>query len=279
MSSIFMRFPGEKRKALTFSYDDGVEQDIRLISIMKEFGLKGTFNLNSGRYAKEGTVYAEGTIHRRLSKSQAYDLYSASGMEVAVHSFTHPFLEQLPSNLCIMEIVKDREHLEEEFGRIIRGMAYPFGTYNDDVVECLRRAGIVYARTVKTTGNFSIPEDWLRMETTCHHNDSRLMELAHQFIEGAPERAPWLFSVWGHSYEFESDGNWEVFEQFAECTGRKEDIWYASNIEIFEYVEAYRNLIFSMDGTMVHNPAAIPLYFQKEQNIFCAEPGKTAIVK
>ena len=49
-----MRFPGGLAKALTFSYDDGVEQDIRLVEILDKYGMKGTFNLNSGCYAKPG---------------------------------------------------------------------------------------------------------------------------------------------------------------------------------------------------------------------------------
>ena len=78
---IFMRFPGGKKKALTLSYDDGVEQDIRLIDIMKKNGLKGTFNLNSGCYAPEGTVYPAGTIHKQqkeLSPSHALVLRQLS---------------------------------------------------------------------------------------------------------------------------------------------------------------------------------------------------------
>ena len=39
-------FPGGRTKALTFSYDDGVIADRRLIEIFRENGLKGTFNLN-----------------------------------------------------------------------------------------------------------------------------------------------------------------------------------------------------------------------------------------
>ena len=34
-------------KAITFSYDDGVTQDKRLIEIFNKYGLKATFNLNS----------------------------------------------------------------------------------------------------------------------------------------------------------------------------------------------------------------------------------------
>ena len=96
MSNIFMRFPKGKKRALTLSYDDVTDQDIRLIELMKKHGLKGTFNVNSGCYAEEGTVYKEGQYHRRMTKKQAMDLYKNSGMEIAVHGLTHPFLEQLP---------------------------------------------------------------------------------------------------------------------------------------------------------------------------------------
>lgn len=68
----FMRFPEGRLKAVTLSYDDGMDQDIRLIEIMKKNGLKGTFNLNSGLYAPEGTVYPKEQIWvRRMSRSQA----------------------------------------------------------------------------------------------------------------------------------------------------------------------------------------------------------------
>lgn len=273
--NIFMRFPEGKKKALTLSYDDGVEQDIKLIEIMKKNGLKGTFNLNSGCYAAEGTIYPKGTIHRRMTKQQVTDLYTDSGMEVAVHGLTHPFLEQLPENLCLNDVIKDRENLEEQFQTIIRGMAYPYGRYNDAVVECLKCAGIVYSRTVVSTGDFRIPTDWLRLDATCHHNDPRLMELSQKFVEEEPNRDPWLFYLWGHSYEFEANDNWSVIEKFAEYTGHKGDIWYANNIEIYEYVEAYRKLVYGMNGKRIYNPTAIDLYFEINGKVRCVKAGES----
>ena len=143
MANIFMRFPQGKGKALTLSYDDGVEQDVKLMEIMDRHGLKGTFNLNSGLYAPEGTVYPQGQIHRRMTEAQVTRLYAGSGHEVAVHALTHPWLEQLPEHMVMWELVKDRENLEQQFHEIVRGMAYPFGTYSDSVVECLKKAGLV----------------------------------------------------------------------------------------------------------------------------------------
>ena len=41
MANLIMRFPEGKPKALTLSYDDGVEQDEHLIEIVEKKGLKG----------------------------------------------------------------------------------------------------------------------------------------------------------------------------------------------------------------------------------------------
>ena len=43
----FLRFPGGKDKAVTFSYDDGFRYDIRLAQTLDRYRIKGTFNLNS----------------------------------------------------------------------------------------------------------------------------------------------------------------------------------------------------------------------------------------
>lgn len=277
MSNIFMRFPGGKARALTLSYDDGVEQDIRLIGIMKQYGLKGTFNLNSGLYAPEGTVYPEGHIHRRMTKEQAIDLYKESGMEVAVHALTHPFLEQLSVNECTWEVIADRMNLEQEYDVIVRGMAYPFGTYSDQVVNVLENCGIAYSRTVEATHRFDVPKDWMRLPSTCHHNDPKLMELAHTLVETEWNRTPALFYLWGHSYEFEADNNWNVIEEFAAYIGGREDIWYATNIEVYDYVKAYERLMFSTDGKKVYNPTNMEVFFAKDEQIICAKPGTTTL--
>ena len=274
-TQIFMRFPEGRDRALTLSYDDGVEQDIRLIDILDKHGIKATFNLNSGRYADEGHVYPEGTIHRRLSESAVTKLYSNPNHEVAVHALTHPHLETMSPATIAYEIIKDRENLEAQFGTIVRGMAYPYGTYNDTVVEVLRNCGITYARTTEATKNFKLPHDWLRLPSTCHHNVPELMELAEKFVNKKGLAEPILFYLWGHSYEFEANDNWNVIEEFAEYMGNRDSIWYATNIEIYEYIEDYNRLVFSADGSIVHNPTNRTLYFTPNgRDIGSIAPGE-----
>lgn len=278
MPDFYMAFPGGKRKALTLSYDDGVEQDIRLIEIMNKHGLKGTFNLNSGLYAREGTVYPQGQVHRRMTKAQVTQTYMDCGQEVAMHAYEHADLVGIPFDNIPYQIVKDKEQLEQQFGRIIRGFAYPYGTVNRKVANLLRDMGVAYARTVHSTHDFNLPEDWLQLPATCHHNDPQLMELAKRFAENQPYGRPWMFYLWGHSYEFEGDNNWHVIEEFAEYMGGREDIWYATNIEIHDYVEAFKQLILSADGHRIFNPTCIPLYLRTWQKTYELLPGKETLI-
>ena len=54
-----------------------------------------------------------------------------------------------------------------------------------------------------------------------------------------------------------------MIEEFAAFTGGHDDIWYATNIQIYDYVQAWQRLEFSVDGRQVHNPTATELYFQE----------------
>ena len=254
MVKSFMRYPGGLSKALTLSYDDGVKQDIRMIEILDKYGIKCTFNINSGCFSKDGDT------SRRMTRERALELYKNSPHEVAVHAYTHPFLESLPTAQAAMEVLEDRRQLEKMFGGVIRGMAYPFGTYNDDVVNVLRVSGIAYARTTKSTEKFDLPNDWLRLPATCHHNNPRLMELAKDFVNKKVTNAPRLFYLWGHTYEFDDRDNWNVIEEFCQEVANKDDIWYATNIEIYDYVTAFNRLLWAIDMSAVHNPSAISVW-------------------
>lgn len=275
MADLYMRFPGGRARALTLSYDDGVQQDKKLMEILNRHGLKCTFNISSGLYAPEGTVYEEGRIHRRMTKSEAFELYKDCGHEIAVHGLTHPWLEKLPLPVCVREVIEDRENLEAEYGGTVRGMAYPYGTFNDDVVSVLHNCGICYSRTVHSTERFDIPNDWLRLPATCHHDNPKLMELAKNFLEQPSWGAPWMFYLWGHSYEFEARNNWNVIEEFAEYMGGREEVWYATNIQIYDYVKAYKQLNFNATMTYVENPTAYELWFETNGKLYSVKPGES----
>ena len=242
----FEYYPGGKKKALTMSYDDGQVHDLRLLEIFNRYGIKGSFHLNSGTIGREAFISEQDVMEKYV------------GHEVSAHSLTHPFLDRVSDEELVEEIVEDRKKLESLCGYPVRGMSYPYGTYNAELIPKLRGLGMQYARTVKATGNFLWPEDFMAWHPTCHHCDPKLMERLTRFKE-CKHAMPILY-VWGHSYEFPRDNNWHVIEEFCAAAANDPDVWYATNIEICDYITALRALHFSAERTMVYNPTATDVW-------------------
>lgn len=270
----YMRFPEGRTKAVTFSYDDGVKADKKLIEIFDQYGLKGTFNLNSELFGKEYESW-----HGRMDEEETYKTFANCGHEIALHGARHIFMDKVPLPEAISELVRNRGFLEKKFARIISGMAYAYNSYNDSIVNVLSSLGINYARTTQSSHGFEIPRDWLRLKPTCHHGDERLKELTHKFLQAQPEaerkmREPLLFFVWGHSFEFDESDNWHIIKELAEKLSGRKEIWYATNGEIYDYVKAYNGLIFSMDGERVFNPSHMPVWLEIRSKVYKIESGQ-----
>lgn len=269
----FMRFPEGRAKALTFSYDDGVKADKKLIEIFNAHGLKGTFNLNSKLFDCE-------CWHGKMGEEETYKVFSAAPHEIALHGARHIFMDKVPLPEAVNEVVQNRLYLENKFNRIVRGMAYPYCACNDKIISLLPALGVDYARTTVSTHSFAIPDDWLKLNPTCHHDDERLFELAEKFVGESTtvekkHREPWLFFVWGHSFEFEENDNWEIIEKFAKQVSGKSDVWYATCGEVYDYVKAYNSLIYSLDGEMVKNPSASPVWVEIRGKVYKISGGQT----
>jgi len=278
-------FPGGKTKAFTASYDDGTIHDRRLVEIFNQYGIRGTFNLNSGFFGVERKPKPESPMKVDISlidESEVPALYE--GHEIAGHGLTHASPTGIGSPAFLYETIADKANLEHISKRMVRGYAYPFGIYDEKVKEILRLSGYHYARVVDTTGAFGIPEDFFEWKGTAHHNDGKLMELAKDFCDNSPKRGPGfrkkIFYVWGHSYEFAFDDSWYKIEDLCRYMHENgEGVWFATNIEIVDYVNAFRALEYSADADMVYNPTAITVSFRRGfESTYTVHPGETLVL-
>lgn len=277
-------FPGGKVRAFTLSYDDGVIQDRRLAELFRHYGLKCSFNLNSALLGQRDTRRDPGKPELDVSKIQPEELATVYAThEICGHGLYHSSLESIGAPLAMYEIVEDKRQLERLAGKPVKIFAYPYGRYDDRVVEQLRLAGYQGARTVRSTHSFRIPENFLTWDPTCHHADPKLMELAREFVDGgvgAAKEAPKLFYVWGHAYEFDGANNWEVMDELAMFLYQyRDDIWFATNGEIIDYVNAYRRLETSTDGSFVYNPSALDVTIRTGEHFVTIPGGATVAVK
>ncbi len=248
----FHIYPGGRRKILTFSYDDGKAEDIRLVSLFNRYGVKATFNLNGGIYLP----LTEETCAR------VRELYA--GHEIASHTVQHGWPPRMPLQSLTQEYMEDRKILERIAGRPVVGSAYPCGSYNDEVKWVLRACGIVYSRTVGDTRTFHLPDDFLEWHPTCHHRDA--LSLVDEFIDKLDyEWSHPLFYVWGHSFEFRTEQDWRDMELFLQKISGNDKIWYATNLEIYEYITAQRMLQISADETVFRNPSGTDVWVEKDK--------------
>lgn len=227
-----------KLKAVTFSYDDGVTQDIRLIELLNKYSLKCTFNLNSELLGKPGILIRE---NQRIShyKVAPQDVkYVYDGHEVAAHTLTHPFLPAVTDEAeIIRQVEQDRINLSELAGYEVVGMAYPGGGINNDdrVADIIRRGtNIKYARTTDITDRYDLQSNLYRFNpNVCHIMEyDRMMQMGREFVDLKPDK-PQIYYIWGHSYEMDYRPDyWIKLEEFFKLISGRDDIFYGTNAEV-----------------------------------------------
>lgn len=227
-----------KRKAITFSFDDGVTQDERLIGILNKYGLKATFNLNSSFLGMEGELERNGHIvrHDKIPVNRIAEVYK--GHEVAAHTLTHPNLTYVKEDSAVeWQVEQDRKTLSDLVGYHVQCMAYPCGGVNCDerVAGIIKnKTGIRFARTVESSYSFDVPEDLYRYNPTVYYIEKKkLFELADKFLNMKAEK-PQVFYIWGHSYEMDAEYiSWKEFEELCKMVSGREDVYYGTNGEVF----------------------------------------------
>lgn len=224
-------------KYVTFSFDDGVIQDKRLIELLNKYGLKATFNLNSSLLGLKGSFELNNKLvnHTKLLPTQVKETYA--GHEVAVHTLTHPNLTGEEDATVIYQVEEDRKQLSRLVGYEVTGMAYPCGGVNNDdrVASIIKnQTGVKYARTITSTFSFELPKNLHRLNPSVYIREpDKMFELAEKFVDLETDK-PQLFYIWGHAYEFDvmDDITWEHFENFCKLISGKTDIFYGTNKEV-----------------------------------------------
>ncbi len=197
------------KKSVTFSFDDGVKQDRPLVELFNKYGMKCTFNLNTGLASETYRWVYKGTDVIHMNKADMLGLYD--GHELAVHSLTHPYLEKLEDQKIYDQIYQDKCNIEDWFGEDVVGMAYPYGTYDDRVLKVLKDCGIKYARTTKDTDEFTPQKDLLQLKASCCFTNPNLPAIIDRFVKSESDQKQVLY-IWGHSYQIGVDMSWEAFE-------------------------------------------------------------------
>ncbi len=227
-----------KLKAVTFSFDDGVTQDVRMLQLLNKYNLKATFFISSGRIGLPG-ISVRGYASYKLAEKHLIDTYA--GHEVASHTIDHVLIPDCDDAEVIRQVEEDRVKLSELMGYEIVGLAYPGDpkgreNFDERAVELIKKhSGIQYARTVgRGNRDWAMPTDLykIRPNMSMRAFDESL-ESAERFLAANPTE-PQVLHLMGHCYEMDFDSlNWYRMEQVLERLSGADDVFYGTNKEIY----------------------------------------------
>lgn len=251
-------YPGYVEKAVTFSYDDLVSYDKKLISIFNENGIKGTFNLMTNRFAD----YDNSVL-----------LNTYAGHEIASHTYSHPRIyinkttddEYLTYEEAIADIQKAQDDIKNLTGYAPIGFAWPYARASSrsdyqEMLAYMHDAGIRYTRSVTDSHSFELPDDWMEWDPTCHHDEAS--EYTQEFINLKNDGNLKLLYIWGHSYEFVTSNvmNWDGITAVCKILGSDNTIWKATNEDIYNYIEATKLVVTDYENGTITNNSSLDIY-------------------
>ena len=256
-------YPYGKKKAFNVTYDDGVLQDVRFVELLNQYGLKGTFNLNSALMENEFEwIHEKGCVVKRLKMDVVKSLYV--GHEVASHTLNHPYMHDLSKEGVMWELSQDKKNLEAIFGKEIKGFAVPFDYYSELIEECVKECGFAYGRVSEMSYSFHPQNDYYNWKATVFHCEDALEDLMKQFIETDEELA--LFQIVGHSYDLDTENMWDRMENVFRIISGQGDILPMTTIEIIEYLKAMEQV--EITDQYIQNNSGISLWFAVN-NVIC----------
>ena len=194
-------------KYFLLSFDDGTVYDPRFVELLNKYGVKATFNLNSGL---EDFVwqYEDRVPIRRQKLADTVDIYR--GHEIASHSLHHHWLNTLTPPQLRREVEEDCKALKAIFGVEELGFGVPFTACGEREIGIIRRF-VRYIRLSEMARDHALPEDPYHIPIHALYNQPDVREKIRAFAEEDREDA--LFVMAGHSYEFEVLDQWAYMEQ------------------------------------------------------------------
>lgn len=279
-----MLWPGGREKCLTLSFDDGTVEDVRICTLLRSHGLHATFNISTGIMGQQDRLFQRGheMMHDKLELSEIAEVYK--GFELAVHGYSHAHMGDHPLPMTAYELVRCKAELEGLVHAPVRGMAWPIsyeGAWMEQARQLAAACGICYARTTRRSYDcVGVPDDFMAWDAACSFVQDELEGILGKFLAPRPSGCtePYLLYVWGHGFEASGLDAWGRLEDFFDRVSFQPDVWYASNIEVYDYVQAYRALVYSSTGDYLFNPSRLDVWVQVDGEARCVPSGATIAV-
>ena len=255
-------YPNFKKKVFILSYDDGVTDDKDFIKILNELGFKATFNLNTELMRNEFVWYNDrGDEIKRLPLEIIDDLYE--GHEIASHSSTHPYLDNMSDEEIYENIAKDLENIP-----FLQGFATPFTYFHPRLKDIVSSLGFSYLRCSIMSESYERYHYYYEIKPTVFHLDNKLDKLLNGFFIAKEELA--TFMLVGHTYDLRVHNCYDKIIDVLKTIKNHDDIINLTTIETVNYLKAIDSL--EITKKEINNPSPISLYLSVDDEMIVLHP-------
>lgn len=216
---------------VVLTFDDGTIYDQRFIEILNKYDLPCSFNLNSGLDDFVWYYNDEKEI-KRLKLDNHISLYD--NHEICSHSYTHPHFTSLSKEEIIKQVNDDIMRLEKIFNREIKTFAFPFMDYNEEIIDIIKQNTKIENIRISKLSNDYLPIDRFHIHLNAFYDDEDIYQKLDEYSLNKMENS--LFTIVGHSYEFEVNDDWSKIEKLVKYL--KEN----KHIKVVSIEEAINNI-------------------------------------
>ena len=237
---LFWKFGGGMIRDVyvTTSWDDGYHEDLKLVRLLDTYHLKGSF------YIPIKSIKSNLTLEniRKIARNH----------ELGAHTVNHVNLIKQSIKNAKYEITQSKIELEEIIEDEVKMFCYPYGHYNSKIIQLVKSAGFIGARTVDRL-RFDVTDRYqfgTTLQVLMFKRDlfAAILKIGTRKIivnfsnwEGYAKLLfdyvlanGGIFSLWGHSWEIEKYGYWEELEHLFQYITKHSGIHYVTNGELIE---------------------------------------------
>lgn len=143
---------GEKHgKVVGITFDDGYLNNlIYAAPILKRHGFSATCYIVSEKIGLSNTWDLNEKITQRpLMNENEINQWLKLGMDIGAHTKTHSDLTAVSEGQALNEINDCRIDLEKKFKVPVKDFCYPFGRFNDFILDALKKSSYLTATTMQ----------------------------------------------------------------------------------------------------------------------------------
>ena len=137
-------------RSVVITFDDGYQDNFVAFNELARRGMKASWFVVSRDIGRNAGWQGPGSQQLPLLEAAQLCEMHAAGMEIGSHSHTHCRLTECGEDALAMEMAHSKAVLEALLNTPVTSLAYPYGVYDERVVETARAAGYLAACTTRS---------------------------------------------------------------------------------------------------------------------------------